>query len=511
MVLLTISFFKRQGVKNMILDINRSMNGFVNFLGEPINHVMHGAGNLASRVINQLHQNHSVAAVVCVVSNYAILSLIQNFAESIHQGTEKYFENLTEKQKILKNLLLKGAVVGGSAAVFNTLLSTVTQHPLSRHVVAALVIGTIALRAILKEGMIRYHEYLDVKKALASAQSIIETMKANESKRSLEKEILEIESSKDEVQIEIDTLTGSLKEANKKIKALQAELEKSEKAIPNQSDVEIKEKAFKDIQSQFEEAQSQIVLLKKALKEAHEKIDALSKNLDDEVIPLSDSETEVLFSKDSLIQFHVEEGVKLKSDIEGLNKQIEALSQELTALKSEKEQGEVGGGTDELTATLQQENKALRDQLAALRDSSAEKNNQKNGEIKGLILELQAKNKEIVEVKQILNQLKRLLPSDVRSKGEDSETESDSDVKDLPYLAEQFQQFAADKDQLAKDLQALRAEKKDLAEKLTAALQANAAGAKDQHGKDKEKERRSSFAKIASFTMGSATKPSAEK
>lgn len=489
----------------MILDINKTMNSFATTIGNPINKVMQAFGHLASRAVHQLHQNYNAAVVVCVVSNYALITLANNFERSIHQHTEKYFVNLTEKQKIVKDFLLKGTVLGSSAAVFNTILSKATQHPLSRNVLIVIVVGTIAARTILKEAVTRYNEYLELKKNSIAAKSLVEKEKADK---------LEDSHKYDDAQIEIDSLSGSLEEAEIKIKTLQEELAQAQgNAIPKQSEIESQQIALKEIQIKYEEAKSKINLLTEALESASKKEAASGGDLENDLHALSDSRDQKKLSTEVLNNDYVVEVEKLKSD-------IESLQLELKALKQERE--ETVNNLEGYITDLEELNTGLKGEVDRLNDSIAEKdiaighlqeageeNNAESSDLKAELEKLQANFDLAVAGKNGYEETIHTLEIWLRNYAK-----KDVEGGEPPSVIEQVEKMAAHRDQLLKSLESITVQKSVVEQefadlKATTALNQSQVQEDHSEGKDSKgtAQKRTSLLKtVTSFKMGKTPK-----
>lgn len=470
----------------MILDINRTMGSYVNFISEPINTVTQVVGNLASRAIQQLHQNHNIAIALYVVSNYAFISLADNFAKSVELNTDKYFVNLTEKQRVIKNFLLNGAVIGSFAAIFNALLSKATQHPISRNILSVIVIGTIAARIILKEAINRYQEYLKLKTDLASAQSLIAKMQTGHIEIFTEKKVEKERGIFDEAQIEIDSLSESLEEAKITIKKLEDELKEAQALIIQKSEIENENADLKEFKVRLEEAQSKIVFLSEALEIAKKKVETPTKDSEDDVIELPDAETQKKVSQDLLNQFYVGEVEKLKADIEGLQKEI-TLKEEEDAVR------------DKEIEALNQALLEKADEIDILKLAIDEKINK----LEKLQAEIESEAANKKELNELISELEALLKDHVKLDG-----------KEQLSLFEQIKKMISDKEELVKELKALQIEKEKVDQELKFLKEKAAASeshaTEDHHADGKSEHKRSLGVRLSSFGLGSKTPKKSE-
>lgn len=97
----------------------------------------------------EMQNNRNVAITVFTTANIVCFTIANQFANWLDRRIESYPEELTNDQKIFKSTLLNGFVIGGSAFTYNFILSKVIKYPLSKIVLEAIIVTSIATRILL--------------------------------------------------------------------------------------------------------------------------------------------------------------------------------------------------------------------------------------------------------------------------------------------------------------------------------------------------------------------------
>jgi hypothetical protein len=99
----------------------------------------------------EMQGNRNVAVAVFAVANLTFLTLTNLVVKRMDKKIESavHPQPLDTSQKIVKDILLNGVIVGGSVFTFNFILSKATQYPLSNVALTAITAAVVATRILL--------------------------------------------------------------------------------------------------------------------------------------------------------------------------------------------------------------------------------------------------------------------------------------------------------------------------------------------------------------------------
>lgn len=126
--------------------------GVTNLLKDKYQLVSEWKGHLVrawDSFLKEMKNRPQFAITVFTVANLIFFTLINNLAWSLERRINDIPQKLSAGNRRFNYILIDGAVVGGSVLTFNLMLSQLTQYPLSKTTIAAITVGSIALRYFL--------------------------------------------------------------------------------------------------------------------------------------------------------------------------------------------------------------------------------------------------------------------------------------------------------------------------------------------------------------------------
>lgn len=126
--------------------------GLTTLLKDKYQLVSEWKGHLVQRwnsFLKNMQNRPNVAITVFTVANLIFFTLINNLAWSLEKRVHDIPQKLSEGDRRFNYFLIDGIVVGGSVLTFNIALSKLSQYPLNKSTIAAVTVGSIALRYFL--------------------------------------------------------------------------------------------------------------------------------------------------------------------------------------------------------------------------------------------------------------------------------------------------------------------------------------------------------------------------
>ena len=194
---------------------------------------------LLQQVSNHVNQDSSSAAVTFLASNVASFTLVHFLANKLSEQFEKYVEQPSTASKIFKAVVIDIGFFAGAVTLSNYALSSLLQLSLNKPVLAAIIIGNLALRYILnretdflklqlellnreeillKRERESLDENTDLKKELTSQKEFLSPLKAK--LREAQATISSQSAEQQETQSAIDRLTQMVSLAERRIQEL---------------------------------------------------------------------------------------------------------------------------------------------------------------------------------------------------------------------------------------------------------------------------------------------------
>ena len=113
-------------------------------------------GDFCGRSINclqnlpqRMNDTPNMPIAIIVTTNIVFFTAINAIANVLNTQIEKCLKQPSFTNKIIKNILLDGVVVGGSALAFNYFLSKATNYPLSKLTLTFITVAVIAVRVFV--------------------------------------------------------------------------------------------------------------------------------------------------------------------------------------------------------------------------------------------------------------------------------------------------------------------------------------------------------------------------
>ncbi len=234
---------------------------------------------IVSDISQRMQQNPHFAIGVIATTNAIFFSFVYVLIDRLNKDIENQ-EQLNDKQRIFKHVLLDGALTGGSIFVFNVLFSKLMKYSLSQAVITTIATTAIVARVLLNSST-------DNKKIIKN-QNSHKHLKANQKKSKINRELI----TKQKLELKAKQEKEIKQKQEQALKAQQDKLKK-EKELKAQQEKEIKQKQEQTLKAQQDKLKKEKELKAQQEKEIKQKQEQALKAQQDKLKKEKEAEIEV--------------------------------------------------------------------------------------------------------------------------------------------------------------------------------------------------------------------------